>query len=43
MPMRMKNNRIWNDTPPGHNVKTQRSPSPAPSEDDEGKDDDDDE
>ena len=40
--MRLKNQRLWDDTPSGHKVKTQRAPSPAPSEDDEGKDDDDD-
>ena len=42
-PMRLKNQRVWTDTPSGHKVKTQRAPSPAPSNDDEGKDDDDDE
>ena len=41
-PMRLKNQRVWNDTPSGHKVK-QRAPSPAPSKsDDEGDDDDDD-
>ena len=40
--MRLKNQRVWNDTPSGHKAKTQRAPSPAPSED-EGKDYDDDE
>ena len=39
-PMRLKNQRVWTDTPSGHKVKTQRAPSPAPSNDDEGKDDD---
>ena len=44
-PLRLKNQRLWNDTPSGHAVKTLavwRAPSPAPSNDDEGKGDDDD-
>ena len=41
-PMRLKNQRVWTDTPPGHKENTQRAPSPAPSNDDEGKDDSDD-
>ena len=41
-PMRLKNQRVWTDTPSGHKAKTQRAPSPAPSNDDEGNDDDDD-
>jgi hypothetical protein len=40
--MRLKNQRVWTDTPSGHKVKAQRARSPAPSKsDDEGDDDDD--
>ena len=41
-PMRLKNQRVWTDTPSGHKVKSQRAPSPLPSNDDEGKDGEDD-
>ena len=40
-PMRLKNQRVWTDTPSGHKV-TKRASSPAPSNDEEGKDDSDD-
>ena len=40
--MRLKNQRVWTDTPSGHKVKSQRAPSPLPSNDDEGKDGEDD-
>ena len=42
-PIRLKNQRMWTDTPSDHKVEEQRAPSPAPSKsDDEGDDDDDD-
>ena len=44
-PMRLKNQRVWNDTPSGHNVKTLavwRPPSPAASVQEAKSDDDDD-
>jgi hypothetical protein len=43
--MRLKNQRVWNDTPSGHNVKTLavwRPPSPAASVQEAKSDDDDD-
>ena len=40
MPMRLKNQRLWTDTPSGHPSK--RAPSPAPSAGKDGDDDDDD-
>ena len=38
-PMRLKNQRLWTDMPPGHKAK--RAPSPAPSKSDDDDDDDD--